>query len=292
MKPLLKWVGGKTQILEDVLAEFPTTIQNYHEPFVGGGSVLLGVLSSSIRILGTVYASDVNPHLVELYMHVQQDPGTLIVELTRLGTEYNQCRGTVVNRSPTTEEEARTSRESFYYWCRSQFNQRRPERSIVKSALFLFLNKTCFRGVYREGPRGFNVPYGHYVQPFQVDEEHIRSVSNCIRNVVFTVQSFEQSLSRCGEGDFVYADPPYVPETMTSFVGYTSDGFSKHEDLFTRLKQLPCSMTMSNSNVELVRQSFPVDRYIQKSLTARRSINSRRPESTTTEVLITTRPTS
>lgn len=268
MKPLLKWVGGKTQILPEVLARVPKEIGDYYEPFLGGGSVLLGVLGSeSIRITGTAYASDVNPILINFYRMVQAHPEELIARLQELIREY----------------ESSGDLEAFYYRMRVQFNQTSHD-TLESAVLFLFLNKTCFRGVYREGPRGFNVPFGHYKTTNVLDDANIRAVSAAIQAVVFTCQRFEDALTRPQAGDFVYADPPYVPETLTSFVGYVAGGFTQHELLFTTLKNLPCPFLMSNSNVPLIRDSFPAP-YVVDVISARRAIHSKNPETRTTETL-------
>jgi len=268
MKPLLKWVGGKTQILTEVLARFPREIGTYHEPFLGGGSVLLGLLGSpDIRVSGAVYASDVNPRLINVYRMVQGRLEDLLV-----------CMRALVHDYTATED-----REAFYYRTRDRFNQL-PHDGVESAALFLFLNKTCFRGVYREGPRGFNVPFGHYKTTDVLDEPNLRAVSVAIQRVVFTCEGFEEALTRPVAGDFVYADPPYIPETQTSFVGYVVGGFAKHEVLFTTLKRLPCSFLLSNSNVPLVRESFPAPCVVDV-ITVRRAIHSKNPDSQTTETL-------
>jgi DNA adenine methylase len=299
MKPFLKWVGGKTQILDEILSRFPTSMTNYHEPFLGGGSVLLGVLSKqkqgTLTITGTVYASDINPILIGLYQTLQREPDQLIHEMRRIMVAFSECRTEAVNRAPSTEQEALGNRESYYYWVRSQFNRLSAEEKVSPrgSAAMLFLNKTCFRGVYREGPRGFNVPYGNYVNIGIMDEDHIRAVSQLIQGVVFRVQPFIESLSSVRPGDFVYLDPPYAPETGTSFVGYTADGFGleQHESLFTRCQALAaagCSWMMSNADVPVVHDNFPAP-YHTTVLSCRRAIHSRNPDSTTTELLISTR---
>ena len=292
VKPVLKWVGGKTQILETVLSNFPSTLRNYHEPFLGGGSVLLGLLSyrqaGKIVISGTVYASDLNSNLIGLYQSIQRTPDTLITAIRALVEEFSHCEDGEVNRSASTLQEAMTSRESYYFWIRSRFNALSREQRMTPagSAMLLFLNKTCFRGIYREGPRGFNVPYGNYAQ-IMIDEEHIHTVSRLIQGVVFRVQPFMDSLAGVQPGDFVYLDPPYAPETGTSFVGYTADGFGieQHEALFTRCQGLPCLWLMSNADVPVVRDNFPPP-YTTLVLSCRRSIHSTRPNSRTYEVLI------
>jgi DNA adenine methylase len=199
-----------------------------------------------------------------------------------------------VHRTPTTREDALTSPESYYYWVRSRFNQRPNDEppSVDASAMLLFLNKTCFRGVYREGPRGFNVPFGHYTRPSILDAAHIRTVSALIREVVFTHRPFGDSLAQLESGDFVYLDPPYAPQNPTSFVSYTSDGFdlTHHTQLFQRcaaMSAMGVKMLMSNADVALVRNAFPSPPFTTKVINCRRAIHSRQPNARTDEVLIT-----
>jgi DNA adenine methylase len=295
-KPFLKWVGGKTQILEEVLSLFPS-MKNYHEPFVGGGSVLLGLLSAvaegKITMTGKVFASDLNPTLIGLYRNVQARPAELVAAVKLLTADLALCTGSVVNRKPGTIEEARSSAESYYYWIRSRFNTAGMDRtSVAFSAMFLFLNKTCFRGLWREGPRGFNVPCGHYKNPTIIDEANILAVSNLVKDVVFICQPFAASLAATMAGDFVYLDPPYAPENATSFVGYTTEGFDleMHKTLFELAKQMKARevrILMSNADVPLVKDSFPAGDYETKIISCRRAIHSKEPGTQTNEVLIT-----
>jgi DNA adenine methylase len=298
VKPILKWVGGKTQILEEILRRFPSMIHHYHEPFLGGGSVLLGLLSyrqaGKIAISGTVYASDLNSNLIGLYQNIQNEPDTLITEVHQLIEEFTRCRDTEIDRSPTCLDRALTSHESYYYWIRSRFNALSKEQRMTSqgSAMLLFLNKNCFRGVYREGPRGFNVPYGNYKNHGMIDDDHIRTVSQLIQGVVFRVQPFIDSLASVQPGDVIYLDPPYAPETNTSFVSYTSDGFGieQHRALFIRCQELRrCFWIMSNADVPLVRDSFPTP-YSTSVLSCRRAIHSTKPDSKTNEVIIVNEP--
>ena len=290
IKPFMKWVGGKTQIIDQVITRFPREIDNYYEPFLGGGSVLLAVLSdSTIKIHGKIVASDLNSNLIGLYRNIQSHVEEFIVEVGLLVTEFAQCQGTVVNRKPVNIEEAMTSPESYYFWIRSRFNalNREDRQSVKASAMLLFMNKTCFRGVYREGPNGINVPYGNYKNPTILDADHIRKVSEIIQPVVFVCQDFREALSSINTGDYVYLDPPYAPENEKSFVSYTADGFdlNAHKALFEICDGFAAKnieMLMSNADVELVREAFK-DRtkYEVDTISCRRAIHSKTPEART-----------
>jgi DNA adenine methylase len=295
LKPVLKWVGGKTQIIEEVLALFPKEMANYHEPFLGGGSVLLALLASveagRTVIYGTVYASDLNQNLIALYKNIQSRPDEFIQETRELIEAFSKCTGSVVNRRPMTVEEASTSPESYYYWIRAKFNALKgaERHGAAASAMMLFLNKTCFRGVYRENRGGgFNVPYGNYKNPSIMEEAHIREVSRIMKDVVFTCCGFAEALADVGDDDFVYLDPPYAPENETSFVSYTAGGFGleEHKELFQLCANMRGSMLMSNADVPLVTNAFPYPTYTTKKISCRRAIDSKEPDSRTNEVLI------
>lgn len=292
-KPVLKWIGGKTQIISNVLELFPDKIRNYHELFIGGGSVLFGLLSliekGEINLEGNIYIYDKNSDLINFYKNIQSNYNELHNYAKIYFNEYDGLTGTEVNRKPKNIEEAKTSKESYYYWLRQKFNTMEKE-FVEYSAIFLFLNKTCFRGMYRVGPNGYNVPYGHYKKtPKLISLDELKRISEMLSQVIFRESDFMESINEAKEGDFVYMDPPYVPESKTSFVGYTKDGFNKelHEKLFEETKNLDkrgVKFLMSNSNQKLVRDSLK--EFKCEEIVARRAINSKNPSSKTKEVLI------
>lgn len=292
-KPFIKWVGGKTQIISDIVSKFPSEIENYHELFLGGGSVLFALLTlqrdGRIKINGKVYVYDLNKTLINVYKHIQNNKDELHEYLSTIFKDYNDITGKTINRKPETIEEAKTSKESYFYWIRKQFNEIDKD-SVHASAMFIFLNKTCFRGVYREGPNGFNVPYGHYKKtPSFFTETELSKLSELIKDVQFVNCSFKDSIKNAKKKDFVYLDPPYAPETKTSFVGYTLNGFclETHKYLFNEILELnkkKIKFVLSNAKVDLVEEyfkDFKID-----NIKARRAINSKNPEATTTEVII------
>ena len=296
-KPILKWVGGKTQIIDIVINKFPREMQNYHEPFIGGGSVLFGLLHSiktgAIQVYGQIYAYDANPALIGVYKNIQINPRELLDAIQNLIMEYIQCNGTSINRTPATLEEAMQSKENYYYWCRGRYNSLDSidKMGIMGSALFVFLNKTGFRGMFRTGPNGFNIPYGNYKNPEIINEAHLYEIHMLIQGVQFECADFTDSLARVNGGDFVYLDPPYAPENATSFVGYTEAGFGldKHQKLFELCNTMSSEKKwmMSNADVPLVREYLCSPSYIISSIMCKRSINSKNPESKAKEVIIT-----
>jgi DNA adenine methylase len=266
-------------------------MDNYHELFLGGGSVLLAVLSlqkqDKIVIKNKVYAYDINSVLINVYKNIQNNKEQLFKYINSYIKEYDSIKGTEVNRKPTSIKEAKTSKESYYYWIRNKYNNI-DKNTVECSALFMFINKTCFRGLYREGPNGYNVPYGHYKKtPVIITESDLNYISDLIQNVEFKQSSFTDSIKNVKKGDFVYLDPPYAPINTESFVSYVADGFNleTHKLLFNEIKNLgKIKFAMSNAKVALVTDYFKD--YNSVDITARRAINSKKPESTTTEVII------
>jgi len=290
-KPFLKWVGGKTQIIDNIISKIPKQINNYHELFLGGGSVLLAVLSlqkqKKIIIKNKLYAYDINNDLINVYKNIQNNKEELYKIINLYIKKYDSIKGFTIILKPTTIKEAMTSKESYYYWIRNKYNNM-DKNTVEYSALFMFLNKTCFRGMHREGPNGYNVPYGHYKKtPTIISKTELNYISDLIKNVQFKNCNFTESIKNATDGDFVYLDPPYAPENSKSFVGYVADGFNleTHKLLFDEIKKIKnIKFVMNNAKVNLVTDNFK--EYNSVDIIARRAINSKKPGSTTTEVII------
>lgn len=305
-KPLLKWVGGKTQIINQLVQCFPSTIENYYEPFLGGGSVLIAFMSlvhdGKIHVNGHIFASDVNERLIHLYKNVQSRPLELLNCVEDIQALYDKCPATATNpataaanpnRKPHTLAEAQTSQEAMFYWIRQQYNELPLDMlgSPNAAAMLMFLNKTCFRGLYREGPYGFNVAFGNYKDPQIADRQHILHLSVLIQRVKFSCCSFDTALTSVASGDFVYMDPPYAPENDKSFVKYNKHGFdlNTHKQLFTMCHAMGrknIDFIMCNAEVELVRNAFKTDPYEYTPISCKRTINSKKPDSVANEVII------
>lgn len=279
VKPFLKWLGGKTQLLSRIEPLVPKKIRNYHEIFVGGGSILLMVLAlakeSKITISGTVYAYDINRALIATYKNVQKYPEKLCACVEMLASEYAE------------EKE----KKEYYYMVRENYNICDKD-TVEACAMFIFLNKTCFRGIHREGPHGFNVPYGNYTNVEILDRKNILEVSALIKNVKFIRLDCEDVLrQKFDHMDFVYLDPPYVPLKATSFVSYNASNASnantfdsaKHARVFALVKTLP-RFLMSNAKCQTVVDAFK--EFDIQTVDCRRSINSKNPADTAKEVLV------
>jgi len=155
--------------------------------------------------------------------------------------------------------------------------------------MFIFLNKTCFRGVYRVGPNGFNVPYGHYKNPGIINMEHLNKMHDLIQNVIFKCCDFSIAFKNVSKDDYIYLDPPYAPESKKSFVNYTENGFNieQHQKLFNLCDiSKNVKIMMSNSSVDLVKKHFASDIYTINTILCKRAINSKKPDSKTNEVII------
>ena len=257
-QPFLKWAGGKRQLLQDIRRFIPRNYTQYYEPFVGAGAVLLSLQPSKSVI------NDTNSELVNCYKVIKDKPEELL----------ENCE----------QHKIKDSKE-YFYMLRSQdrvptFKELSP---VERAARILYLNKTCFNGLFRVNSQGqFNVPYGNYANPVVADPAVIRAVSSFLnqRKVVIREGDFADSVSKAKGGAFIYFDPPYHPISDTSsFTGYSVNGFGEREqkrlkEVCDKLSNRGCSVLVSNSNASLIRELYSDSRYEIVEVRASRSINS------------------
>jgi DNA adenine methylase len=221
VKPFLKWAGGKSQILDNIRSKYPvglgTTINKYAEPFVGGGAVLFDILGR--YDMKEVYISDINRELINTYISIRDCIGELINSLKDLEQQYIVADDDV--------------RKEIYYAARDRFNFLKSMgiESVELSTLFIFLNRTCFNGLYRVNSHGaFNVPQGSYKNPNICDERNLLAVSEKLQSVTIICADYKQSKKFIDKKTFAYFDPPYRPLTITAnFNSYAENGFGDKE---------------------------------------------------------------
>src|SRR6267378_5353954 len=197
LSPFVKWAGGKRSILRDLLHYVPPRLTRYHEPFLGGGALYIGICERTSQF--TAFLSDTNEDLINAYWVIKDKPEELISSLSILQREYY----------------AASSKKEYYYKRRSL----QPEHPIESAARLIFLNKTCYNGLYRVNSKGqFNVPFGDYKRPLIANSETIRSLSDALRatNAQISCIDYTQAVAFCKKGDLVYFDPPYNPTSKTS----------------------------------------------------------------------------
>lgn len=271
-KPFLKWAGGKRQLLPELVSRLPESFVRaasaaragvsagerggrYYEPFVGGGALFFALSGRGELNPAGARLSDINPELINAYQVVRDRVETLIKVL-----------------------EAFRNEEEFFYQVRSQSPQALDP--IERAARLIYLNKTCFNGLFRENRRGhFNVPYGHYPSPHFCAPNELRAASRALRGVTIEVSPFRSLAELCRPGDFVYCDPPYAPVSRTaSFTSYSSGGFdesAQHElaRLIVELGNRGVNVLLSNSAVPFTVALYK-DCHVEQIL-AKRAINSR-----------------
>jgi DNA adenine methylase len=262
IRPILKWPGGKSGLKEKVLALFPKTFHAYFEPFFGGGAIFLNLKSLNPHVKS--YINDLNLELINFYKVVRDSPKDLIEHTELYKEQYS---------------------EEFFYSLRSEKNL----SSLESAARTLFLNKTCFNGLYRLNSKGeFNSPFGKREKcPKLYNEENLFFWSNILKKSFVFNEDFETFLEKAKEGDLVYCDPPYLPKSKTSsFTAYHNKGFDLQEQ--TRLRNTCLKLAnrgvkviVSNSDTKLSRELFrdfklyfiEAKRYIAASSSSRGSTN-------------------
>lgn len=273
----LKWVGGKNQIIDSILERIPSC-NNYYEPFLGGGSVLFAVINDARA--KRHFVSDINKYLIITYEQIKNNYGMLITQLDDIQAEYNS--------SDVLQQ------EEYYYQKRTEFNEIKDSVNIADvdlhiAVLFLFLNKTGFRGLYRESKNGFNVPFGNYKNINFSNK--LRNTSQLLQEVELHNFTWKSIIGLVKKGDFVYLDPPYAKIDDKSFTKYHNVDFTMQDtvELFDFCKKLDIAgieFLMSNSFTDAIYALITEYNFSFEKILCRRRINSKKPQSTQDEVLI------
>ncbi len=246
VKPFIKWAGGKGQLLSQIRNLYPSelgkSITKYAEPFVGGGAVLFDILSR--YPLEEVYISDINLALINTYRVIREKVEQLINDLRRLQNQYLPLEA--------------AERNTIYYQIRERFNEFQHHNetlNIERATYFIFLNKTCFNGLYRVNRKNlFNVPIGSYKTPVICDEDNLRKISKLLEGVEIVCGDYRESARFIDQKTFVYFDPPYRPLNFSSnFTSYTNEGFDDRAQIelaeyVQYLDQQGASIIVSNSD--------------------------------------------
>jgi len=245
-KPFVKWAGGKSQLLDQFKDLFPKTFNNYIEPLVGGGAIFFHLFNTN-RIKKKAILNDINPELMNCYKVIKNQVEEMIKKLKELEQRY------------------RKAPKKIYYQVRKLDRQKSFSKySLVdRAARTIFLNKTCYNGLYRVNSKGqFNVPFGRYKNPTICDEENLRAVSVALKKARLKNKDFTVCLKLAKTGDFIYFDPPYYPLSKTAdFTSYTKEDFTEKDQ--KRLKEVFKNLTgrkyksmLSNSNTDFIRNLY------------------------------------
>lgn len=247
IRPFVKWAGGKGSLIPQLNNFYPYELKNgiierYIEPFVGGGAVLIDILQK--YDIQEVYAFDINIDLINSYNVIKNNIEELITNLKQIETEYLQL--------------GQEERKNYFYNIRDEYNNyelEENEQNVQRAAQFIYLNRTCFNGLYRVNKNGkFNVPVGSYKNPTICDEENLRQLSQLIQNVQFQYGDYSRSMEYVTKNTFVYFDPPYRPLNVTSgFTSYTKEDFNDDNQrelatFYGELNVRNAKLMLSNSN--------------------------------------------
>lgn len=259
--PFLKWAGGKARLAPRVVERAPAGFRRYHEPFVGGGAVFFAMAGAGLATGAVI--NDANRDLVECYAVVRDDVEALVRLLHELDGTYKGLDA--------------SGRKSFYYEQRAHS----PTTPTERAARLIFLNHTCYNGLYRvNSSGGFNVPCGRYANPRICDADGLRDASAALSGVEITCDDFEIACDRAVGGDFVYLDPPYQPLSVTSsFTSYTSGDFGPGDqerlrDAFEQLTRRGVAAMLSNSDHAAIRDLYEGFGYRFEVVAMSRAINS------------------
>lgn len=267
--PFVKWAGGKRQLIPQIRERMPEKYNDYYEPFVGGGAVIFDLLPANALI------NDINKALINTYRTICNEPDAFLKEVNRLDNDMWE------------------DGKKYYYSIREHYNDKlmRSEYDVELAALFVFINKHCFNGLYRVNGKGlFNVPYNNS-RRVSVDEDVIIATSEYLRRVTIIDGDFEQACKNAKKGDFVFIDTPYAPLNPTSFESYTKEGFDieSHKrlaKLYDELTARGCYCMLTNHNTELINELYGNKDYKIDVVSVKRMINSDASNRVGEEVII------
>jgi len=296
-RPFLKWAGGKRQLLGDLAKRIPPqivkkgVIETYIEPFVGGGAFFF-YLKNNFEIKKSVLL-DINNDLILTYLVIQKYSKKLISKLKELESYYLKLD--------------QTKQEEYFYIKRAEFNEmianfnfkKYHPQWIERATLVIFLNKTCFNGLFRQNSKGlFNVPFGMYKNPTICDEENIKTTANALKNTEIVCGDFDKTIKYVSKATFIYLDPPYRPIIKTSFTKYSRDGFNDDDQrrlgqYFRDMSKKKAFIMLSNSDPKSgdINDNFFDDLYKEFQINrvlSKRSINSKAsPRGKISEIIVT-----
>lgn len=267
--PFVKWAGGKRQLLSQIKERMPKTYSNYYEPFVGGGAVVFELLPANALI------NDINKSLINAYRQICNVPEAFLKAVDKLDAEM------------------REDGREYYYSLREHYNDKmmKSEYDVELAALFVFINKHCFNGLYRVNGKGlFNVPYNNS-RKASVDEKVIMDVSKYLQSVTILDGDFETACADAQKGDFIFIDSPYAPLNPTSFESYTKEGFDieSHKrlaGLYDELTVRGCYCMLTNHNTKLINELYGNKGYRIDVVSVKRLINSDASNRVGEEVII------
>lgn len=267
--PFVKWAGGKRQLIPQIRDRMPEKYNDYYEPFVGGGAVIFDLLPVNALI------NDINKALINTYRTICNEPDAFLKEVNRLDNDMWE------------------DGKKYYYSIREHYNDKlmRSEYDVELAALFVFINKHCFNGLYRVNGKGlFNVPYNNS-RRVSIDEDVIMATSEYLRGVTIKDGDFEQACKNAKKGDFVFIDSPYAPLNPTSFGSYTKEGFDieSHKrlaKLYDELTARGCYCMLTNHNTELINELYGNKDYKIDVVSVKRMINSDASNRVGEEVII------
>lgn len=267
--PFVKWAGGKRQLIPQIRERMPEKYNDYYEPFVGGGAVIFDLLPANALI------NDINKALINTYRTICNEPDAFLKEVNRLDNDMWE------------------DGKKYYYFIRECYNDKlmRSEYDVELAALFVFINKHCFNGLYRVNGKGlFNVPYNNS-RRVSIDEDVIMATSEYLRGVTIKDGDFEQACKNAKKGDFVFIDSPYAPLNPTSFESYTKEGFDieSHKrlaKLYDELTARGCYCMLTNHNTELINELYGNKDYKIDVVSVKRMINSDASNRVGEEVII------